>query len=118
MVRGVPDARIDRTYILYPCPWPKTAHRRNRWYLHPIMPHLVRTLKPGGRLVWASDQEFYIDEARFVCESRYGLEVLAHGAISPNPYNDLEAFPGGRTKFERTFLEGGQPCYELVVRKP
>src|SRR5207245_2382784 len=107
----------ERVYLLYPCPWPKTAQRKNRWYLHPIMPHLVRILKKDGMLIWASDQKFYIDEARFVCEQRYGLEILIHGAIAPNSYNDLEHFPVGRSKFEQMFLSQGLPCYEVIARK-
>lgn len=118
LLHGIPEGRLDRVYILYPCPWPKNAHRKNRWYLHPVMPHLVAALKPGGRLVWASDQRFYIDEARFVCESVYGLKVDVHGELTVNKFNELEHFPdGGRTKFERTFRAQGLPCHELVVTK-
>ncbi|NDG27944.1 MAG: hypothetical protein EB120_12330, partial [Proteobacteria bacterium] len=51
-------------------------------------------------------------------EKQYGLEVLKAGEISAHPLNALELFPGGRTKFERTFLDQGQPCYEVIVKKP
>lgn len=117
LIHGIPEQSLERIYLLYPCPWPKTAHRKNRWYLHPIMPHLVRVLKPGGLLIWASDQRFYVDEAHYVCERHYGLETLAHGVLQTNPYNDLEEFPSGRTKFEHNFLKAGQACHELIVRK-
>jgi len=117
LICEIPDASLERIYILYPCPWPKTSQRKNRWYLHPVMPHLLRILKPGGLIVWASDQSFYIEEARFTCQTHYQMEVLAFGEIAPNIYNDLAKFPGGRSKFERTFLASGQPCYELVVSK-
>jgi len=117
VITGIPDATLDRVFILYPCPWPRMSQRKNRWYLHPIMRHLVRVLKPGGVLVWASDQKFYIDEANWVCAHRHPLETLAVGEISPNPWNGFEYFPEGRTKFEKTFLQAGQPCYELVCRR-
>jgi tRNA G46 methylase TrmB len=117
LVTGIPSNSLSRIYIMYPCPWVKTSQRKNRWYLHPIMPHLLRILKPGGRIIWTSDQKFYIDEARFVSESRYQMKVLVHGEITPNPYNDLASFPGGRTKFERSFLASGLPCFEVVVEK-
>ncbi len=118
MLHSVPDNSLERVYILYPCPWVKNSQRKNRWYLHPMMPHLLRTLKPGGLLIWASDQKFYIDEARYVCEKHYQTPILVHGEISPNEFNDLASFDGGRTKFESDFLGQGLPCYELVVRKP
>jgi tRNA (guanine-N7-)-methyltransferase len=117
LVNGIPSQSVECVYILYPCPWTRNAQRRNRWYLHPIMPHIVRILKPGGRIVWASDQKFFIDEARFVCEMKYDLVPLIHGPLEPNAFNELAAFPGGRTKFETTFLQQGLPCYELIVEK-
>lgn len=116
-VNGLPTSSLDRIYILYPCPWPKNGQRKNRWYMHPVMQHLYRALKPNGLLIWASDQKFYIDEAQFACESHYKMECLVHGEIAPNEYNGLSQFPNGRTKFERTFLEENHPCFELIVRK-
>lgn len=118
LIHGIPAESVSRLFILYPAPWPKISQRKNRWYLHPILPHLMRVLKPGGELVWASDQKFYIDEAKWVCEERLKLETLAYGPIAPNEWNGLLPFPEGRTKFERTFLAQGQPCYELICRRP
>ena len=117
VVRDLPDQSVERVYILYPCPWPKNRHRLNRWYMHPIMDHVVRILKPGGVLIWASDQEFYVQEARFVCEQRYNFATLNHGRIQANPHNYFAHFPNGRTKFEQTFLSRGFPCFELVSLK-
>ena len=117
LLHGIPAGVVERIYILYPCPFPKTSQRKHRWYAHPVMPHLLRILKPGGLLIWASDQKFYIDEAAFVCAGRWGLETLRHGVISANEWNDLASFPGGRTKFERQFLGLGLDCYELIVKK-
>ncbi len=114
---AIPAASLDRIYILYPCPWVKNSQRKNRWFLHPIMPHIVRALKPGGLLVWASDQRFYIEEARYVCGKKYPLEEISFGPLAPNEINLLADFPQGRTKFEADFLGQQQPCFELIVRK-
>jgi len=117
LTHGVPDASLDRIYIMYPAPFPKSSHRKKRWYVHPAMPHLVRALKPGGLIIWASDQEYYINEAEAICRKFYPLNVLSHGTLKPNAYNHLEEFPAGRTKFENHFLSSGLPCYELIVQK-
>lgn len=118
LIHGVPDQKLDRIYIMYPCPFLKSSQRKHRWYLHPAMNHFVRALKPGGLIVWASDQRFYIDEAAVACREMYGLEILSHGELVPNEWNHLLEFPAGRTKFENAFLSSGQACHELIVRKP
>lgn len=117
MIHEVPEASLDRIYILYPPPWPRISQRRNRWFLHPIMRHVYRSLKPGGLLLWASDQRLYIEEASYVCCKYYGFKELVAGELSANPYNHLERYPTGRTKFEAAFMEVGQPCFELIVTK-
>jgi tRNA (guanine-N(7)-)-methyltransferase len=116
LIHNIPTESVDRIYFMYPCPWPKNAQRKNRWYLHPVMPHIFRILKKGGMIIWASDQKFYIDEAHYVCE-KFGLKTLIHGEISPNPYNHFEAESGGRTRFENLFMSQKLPCYELIVTK-
>lgn len=112
VMHEAPPESLDRIYILYPCPWPKMSQRKNRWYVHPFMPHLLKALKVGGQVIWASDQAFYIEEAKYVCETKFGLRTVAHGPVVPPA-----EFATGRTKFERTFLASGQPCYELISEK-
>lgn len=114
---GLPAETLERIYILYPCPWPKNSQRKHRWHFHPTMPKLVQALEPEGLLILASDQKFYVEEAHYVWKERFGLEVLKFGEVSAHPLNSLSFFPEGRTKFERSFLSSGQPCYELIVRK-
>lgn len=117
LITGIPSESVERIYILYPCPWPKNAHRKNRWYLHAVMAHMVRILKPNGLLIWASDQEFYIREATYVSETKHKLKTLYSGTVAPNAYNDLASFPQGRTSFESKFLSANQPCFELISQK-
>jgi len=118
MIHGVPDSTLDRIYILYPCPWPKSSQRKNRWYLHPVMPHFLRCLKPNGMILWTSDQKFYIDEAEYVSRTHFGLKTLVHSELRVNDWNGLKSFPLGRTKFERSFMAANHPCYELISVKP
>ena len=82
LIKGVPQNSLERVYILYPCPWPKNSHRKHRWHFHPVMPHLLNALEPGGLIILASDQKFYVEEAHYVWEKQYGLEVLKAGEIS------------------------------------
>jgi tRNA G46 methylase TrmB len=117
IIHRIPTECLDRIYFMYPCPFPKNSQSKNRWYLHPTMRHYVRTLKKDGLMIWTSDQKFYIDEARAVCEKIFHLEVLSHGHLQPNQWNHLDGFSAGRTKFEQHFFSTGHPCYELIVKK-
>ena len=59
LLRTLPDASLDRLFLLFPDPWPKARHAKRR-FVHPAMlPLLARVLKPGA--VWrvASDDPTY-----------------------------------------------------------
>jgi len=113
----IPEASLERIYNLYPCPWPKSSQRKHRWHFHPVMPRIIAALEMEGYFIIASDQQFYIEEAHYTLPKQYGLKVIKFGEVSAHPLNGLEFFPEGRSKFERTFLSQGQPCFELILQK-
>ena len=50
LLRALPDACLDRLFLLFPDPWPKARHAKRR-FVHPAMlPELARVLKPGARM--------------------------------------------------------------------
>jgi len=57
----LPDASIDRLYILFPDPWPKTRHKKRRLIQPDFIAEAGRLLKPGGRLRFATDWADYAD---------------------------------------------------------
>jgi len=59
LLRMLPDACLDRVFLMFPDPWPKARHVKRR-FVHPAqIPLLARVLKHGG--VWriASDDPTY-----------------------------------------------------------
>ncbi|HEY3947427.1 tRNA (guanosine(46)-N7)-methyltransferase TrmB [Phenylobacterium sp.] len=60
MVR-LPDASLDRVFILFPDPWPKARHNKRRIVQPETVAELARLLKPGGQLRFASDWADYVD---------------------------------------------------------
>jgi tRNA (guanine-N7-)-methyltransferase len=54
---------IDRVFILFPDPWPKTRHRKRRIIQPAFVAELARVLKPGGRLRFATDWADYAERA-------------------------------------------------------
>jgi len=57
----LPDASLERVFILFPDPWPKARHHKRRIVQADTVAELARLLKPGGRLRFASDWADYVD---------------------------------------------------------
>jgi tRNA (guanine-N7-)-methyltransferase len=55
----LPEASLDRAYLLYPDPWPKRRHRKRRFLNEDMLPKLARVLKPGAELRFATDIDDY-----------------------------------------------------------
>jgi tRNA (guanine-N7-)-methyltransferase len=57
----LPDASIDRLYILFPDPWPKTRHKKRRLIQPDFIAEAARLLRPGAALRFATDWADYAD---------------------------------------------------------
>jgi len=73
VIARLPDASLDRVYILFPDPWPKTRHHKRRLIQAEFLRELARVMKPGAELRFATDWANYaawtlenvIHDARF-----------------------------------------------------
>jgi tRNA (guanine-N7-)-methyltransferase len=61
LMARMPDACLDRAFVLFPDPWPKTRHNKRRIVQAETVAEFARLLKPGGRLRFASDWADYVD---------------------------------------------------------
>src|SRR5690606_19073962 len=61
LLARLPDASLDRIFILFPDPWPKARHHKRRLIQADTIAELTRVLRPGGRLRFASDWADYVD---------------------------------------------------------
>jgi len=59
----LPAGCLTHVFILFPDPWPKTRHHKRRLIQTDVIAQLARTLKPGGRLRFATDWADYADWA-------------------------------------------------------
>jgi tRNA (guanine-N7-)-methyltransferase len=76
----MPDAVFDQVYLLFPDPWPKSRHAKRRFVQPETAAHLVRVLKPGGRLRVATDVRVYADWALPLLLDRPELDWTAERA--------------------------------------
>jgi tRNA (guanine-N7-)-methyltransferase len=59
VVAALPDASVERAFILFPDPWPKTRHHKRRLIQAETLADLARVLKPQGRLRFVTDWKDY-----------------------------------------------------------
>ena len=57
----LPDRSIDRLYVLFPDPWPKTRHKKRRLIQSDFVAEAARLLKQGAALRFATDWAEYAD---------------------------------------------------------
>ena len=113
LLRALPDACLQRLFLLFPDPWPKTRHAKRR-FVHPgTVPLLARVLQPGAIWRVASDDPTY---------QAWVAEVMAAPAAralfeTPDP---VSVRPDGwpPTRYEAKALAAGrQPRYWSFVRR-
>ena len=79
LLRRLPDACLDRLFLLFPDPWPKARHAKRR-FVHPAMlPLLARVLKPGAEWRVASDDPTYQAWVREVMAAQTLFDVQRSG---------------------------------------
>ena len=103
----VPPESVDAVYVLFPDPWPKDRHARNRFFRAPNIELVRRLLRPGGVLRAATDNEAYFAQMRAVLGADARFEPVA---APPRPEAE-------RTDFERKFLGQGKAIREAAWRK-
>jgi tRNA (guanine-N7-)-methyltransferase len=110
LLRALPDACLDRLFLLFPDPWPKTRHTKRR-FVHPAMlPLLARVLKPGGEWRVASDDPTYQAWVADVIGAQDAFEAAPPAAGRP------EGWPP--TRYEAKALRSGRhPLYWSLTRK-
>ena len=67
-------AYVDRAFILFPDPWPKTRHQKRRLIQPAFLDELARILRPHSPVRFATDVRSYADDAL--------RQFLAHPAFA------------------------------------
>lgn len=108
----LPDDAIDKAFLLYPDPWPKSRHHRRRFVTAEHLEPLARVLKSGAEFRVATDIPDYVRQTMEQVP-KHGFEWTAEG---PNdwrlPWNDWIS-----TRYEQKALrEGRTPHYMTFIR--
>jgi tRNA (guanine-N7-)-methyltransferase len=79
IIEALPDASLNRFFLLFPDPWPKTRHHKRRFLQMEMLDQLARVLKPGSELRFATDDKSYLPYALERLMAHPGFEWLAQG---------------------------------------
>ena len=95
------DKKLTKHYLLYPNPYPKSAHLQRRWYASSALRDM---LKLGGILEVRSNWQLYIQEFS---------AALAIANVS----NQIGVFESDKaiTPFERKYWQSGQSSWQLLA---
>jgi len=115
LLPALPDACLERVFLMFPDPWPKTRHAKRRFVSTEMLNEVGRLLVDGGEFRVASDHPVYIRWA------------LAHGTHHPlfrwtaREPDDWRVRPadGFATRYEeKAIVAGRPPAYLRFVRVP
>lgn len=113
LLRALPPASVDRAFVLFPDPWPKTRHRKRRLVSAPTLALLARVMKPGAELRIGTDIGDY---ARTMLGAFAGTVAFEWLAQRPADWRVRPAdWP--QTRYERKALEAGRRCYYLRFQR-
>lgn len=97
---------VDRIFLFFPDPWPKTRHHKKRLLQAPLLDSIYQVLKPGGRFLIKTDHGQYAARMadHFQGDRRWSMELQTMDLHARHPGHFLSTYP---TKFEKIFLSQG-----------
>ena len=77
VIDRLPDASLDRVYLLHPDPWPKARHAKRRMVNHAPLDAIAAKLRRGGEFRLGTDDPTYCRWATMVMGQRRDFRWLA-----------------------------------------
>lgn len=114
LLEVLPDACLDRIFILFPDPWPKRRHHKRRLIQAATVGALARVLKDGGELRFATDDAGYLAWAleRLTAEPGLAWQVSGPDDWRRRP----DDWPPTRYE-EKALAAGRRPAYLRLRRR-
>jgi tRNA (guanine-N7-)-methyltransferase len=75
----LPDASLDRAYLLHPDPWPKARHAKRRMMNPGPLDMIAAKLKPGGEFRFGTDHPVYCRWAMMQMSKRRDFDWQCEG---------------------------------------
>jgi tRNA (guanine-N7-)-methyltransferase len=116
LMPALPDACLERVFVLFPDPWPKTRHHKRRIVNPVTAAEFVRLLRSGGELRLASDDMGYVRAMLRALRARSELQWQASRAADwrqrpadwPMTRYEIKAVTAGRACVYLRFMRTGK----------
>ena len=108
----VPEESLDVVHIYFPDPWWKKRHHKRRLVTQTFLEQVLRLLKVGGSIRFATDVEAYFQMTEELLVNLKGVERTSPAATS-DPLHDMDYL----THFERKARLKGKPIFRWVLKK-
>ena len=109
----LPDASVDRAFVLFPDPWPKVRHHKRRIVNPATAAALARVLRPGAELRIASDDPDYV---RWILATMLAERGFAWTAERPSDWRN-RPLDGVQTRYEEKALRAGRTPVFMGFRR-
>ena len=113
LLDALPDASVDRLFLLFPDPWPKKRHHKRRFISMANLDLVCRVLKDDAELCFATDHLGY---ARWALWHAIHHEAIEWPAESPADWMDRPV-DWTITRYEKKALTDGQSCAYFSFRR-
>lgn len=109
----LPEASLERVFLLFPDPWPKTRHHRRRFLQPTVLDHLARVMSDGAVLRLSTD---HAELGRFMLG-----QALRHSAFEwlAERASDWREPPAGHmvSRYQTKSLDRGIGCLYMDFRR-
>ena len=107
LLSALPDACLDRVFILFPDPWPKARHHKRRMVSPATLDQLARSMKDGAELRLATDDVGYLRamlelvpvHPAFAWQAREPADWLRRPSDWPTTRYETKAVAAGRIPY-------------------
>lgn len=113
LLARLPDASLERIFILFADPWPKARHNKRRFIQNETVAEFARVLKPGGIARFATDWANYADWAleRFLAHPDFVWEAQSPDDWTQPPADHVT------TRYETKGLGDCKPVFFDFIRR-
>ncbi|BBK35276.1 hypothetical protein STAQ_03540 [Allostella sp. ATCC 35155] len=113
LIDGLPDAAIERAFVLHPDPWPKARHHKRRFVQRSNLDRLARVMADGAELRLATDDLDYLD---WMLEHALDHPHFEWQARGPEAWRERpEDWPV--TRYEEKAVREGRRSWRILLRR-